>query len=316
MGLFYKMKPSKKEITSGIKRKALELGFADCGCAPADKLVADEPRLQHWLDNGMHAEMRYMENHFEKRIDPGKLVPGTKSVIVLLMNYFANEQFSEKDNYVISKYAYGIDYHFVMKEKLKQLFSYINEYLVPVNGRVFVDSAPVLERRLANCAGLGWIGKNANLISPGFGSFVFLGEIFVDIELEYGSELPDYCGGCTKCIQSCPTEAIADNRTIDSNKCIAYLTIENREPIPPEYTRKLQNRIFGCDICQDVCPWNRKSKVNSINEFQPKPDLVAMAKGDWEHISREKFRQLFKNSAVQRAGYDGLKRNISFIAEK
>ncbi|MBN1597260.1 MAG: tRNA epoxyqueuosine(34) reductase QueG [Bacteroidales bacterium] len=310
------MEPLKRKISRIIKNKALELGFSDCGFAPAVRLNADAERLRKWLDEGLHAGMGYMENHFEERVDPEKLLSGTKSVIIVLMNYFTEEEiFSENDNFIISKYAYGNDYHFVLKEKLNMLFTFIKSNVSSLEGRIFVDSAPVLERSLAALAGLGWIGKNTNLISPKYGSFIFLGEILVNIELDYGTQLPDYCGGCTKCIQACPTGAIVDSRKIDSNKCISYLTIENKGDISNEFTGKLKNRIFGCDICQDVCPWNRKSEINTVDNFQPKPDLVGMTKSDWQKLTKEKFLTLFKNSAVKRAGYKGLKRNVDFVSQ-
>lgn len=257
--------------------------------------------------------MHYMENHFEKRTDPSKLMPGAKSVIVVLLNYFPKPGLTEKDNFIVSKYAYGRDYHKVMKAMLKKLQEAINKDIIANEGRVFVDSAPVLERAWAAKAGLGWIGKNANLISPEHGSFVFIGELLVDVELEYDKAIKDFCGCCTKCLQACPTNAIVQPRIVDSRRCISYCTIENKGSITETLKGQFQNRIFGCDICQDICPWNRKARVNTIDDFQASPDLFNMTKSDWQNLSEEKYNQLFKGSAVKRAKYEGLMRNIRFV---
>ncbi len=304
---------SKKELSDKIKKLALHVGFTDCGIAPAAKLTVDAQRLRNWLNNGMHAGMKYMKNYFEKRANPSLLVPGTKSVIVVLLNYFPSEQQNSINNMFVSKYAYGYDYHLVVKSMLKKLRKFINEELIPINGRVFVDSAPVLERALASLAGLGWIGKNANLISPKYGSFCFIGELMVDIELAHNNPIRDFCGDCTKCIQACPIGAITNNRTIDSRKCISYWTIEYKGSIDESLQQKFENRIFGCDICQDVCPWNRKAKPNNVQEFRPPPGLLSMKRNDWLELTEDRFNELFKNSTVMRTGYTGLRRNIEFV---
>jgi epoxyqueuosine reductase len=307
------MRTVSTDITARIKELALQAGFTDCGIAPAEALVSDAMHLKQWLQNGMHAGMKYMENHFEKRTDPSKLVPESKSVIVVTLNYFPQQQQSQAEgNFLIAKYAYGRDYHPVMKAMLKKLLYEINSTLAPMNGRAFVDSAPVLERALAAMAGLGWIGKNANLISPRHGSFLFIGELIVDIELNHDKPLPDYCGGCTKCIDACPTNAIVAPRIIESRKCISYWTIEHKGQIDSAMKGRFKNRIFGCDICQDVCPWNRKASESAIGEFQASPSLIKMARKDWQELTEEKFNQLFSNSAVKRAGFGGLLRNIFF----
>ena len=290
-------------ISLAIKNEALRLGFSACGFSKAEFLPQDADRLRTWLDNGYHGSMHYMENHFEKRTDPSKLVEGAKSVVSLLMNYYTNERQKDPDAQVISKYAYGTDYHFVMKDKMKSLHRFIQENFGPAEGRVFVDSAPVLDRTWAVRAGLGWIGKNSNLINRDLGSFVFIGELILDLELEY-NQVPesDFCGGCTMCIDACPTDAILPGRTIDSNRCISYLTIENREQIPDTFLGKLENRAFGCDICQDVCPWNRKATPHQVEELRPTPRLLEMKKTDWQELEKTDFNKLFKSSALKRAG--------------
>lgn len=305
---------SKAAISLAIKNEALRLDFSACGFSKAEALPEDANRLQHWLNSDRHASMQYMENHFEKRTDPTRLVEGAISVISVLINYNTEAKQSDPEAPVISKYTYGTDYHFVMKDKLKSLYTFIDEKFGPVEGRVFVDSAPVLDRAWARKSGLGWIGKNSNLINRDLGSFVFIGEIILDLELEY-TEIPenDFCGNCSMCIDSCPTDAILDNRTIDSNKCISYLTIENRKEIPEAFKGKMQNRIVGCDICQDVCPWNRKVQQHKIGAFNPSEDLLKMKKTDWMNLQKNDFNSLFKNSAVKRTGFKGLKRNISFL---
>ena len=303
-----------QEISDQIKELAVSSGFTDCGIAPAGRLAEDAVRLKKWLEEGMHAGMKYMENYFDKRTDPSLLVPGAKSVIVVLLNYFPEQSQKKQNNLILSKYAYGQDYHPVMKTMLKQLMQSINDKITPLQGRVFVDSAPVLERALASMAGLGWTGKNANLISPKHGSFCFIGEIITDVELDYNKQaVPDFCGSCRKCIEACPTNAIIADRVIDSRKCISYWTIEHKGEIDSSLKGKFENRIFGCDICQDVCPWNRKAQHNTINEFHPSPDLINMARKDWQELTEEKFNTLFHESAVRRTGYDGLMRNIGFV---
>ena len=310
------MQDTQKNISNRIKQLALEEGFNSCGFTPAVPLSEDSIRLRKWLDRGLHAGMRYMENHFEKRTNPSLLEPGTKSVIVVTLNYFNGTEEEEQDSYILSKYARGRDYHKVMKKMLNKLLARIHSEIVPVQGRAFTDSAPVLERSLAARAGLGWIGKNSNLISPAGGSFFFIGELFVDIELDYGKLLPDRCGGCTKCIQACPTQAITEPGVIDSRRCISYWTIEHKGEIDPSLTGKFRNRIFGCDICQEVCPWNKKSATNKVDDFKPAAWLTGMTKDDWQKLTEEKFGELFTGTAVMRAKYEGLIRNIRFVSDE
>lgn len=299
-----------------IKQAAAIIGFTDCKIAPADELSEDARNLKTWLSDGMHADMHYMENHFEKRTNPEKLLPGSKSVIVVLLNYYPANKLPDKNNFQISKYAYGRDYHKVMKNKLKKLQKTIHDDIVAHEARVFVDSAPLLEKALAGKAGLGWIGKNANLISPVHGSFVFIGEILLNVELKYDAAIRDFCGSCTKCIMACPTNAIVKPYVIDSRRCISYWTIENKGSITEKFNGKFRDMIFGCDICQDVCPWNRKSKPHTIDEFKPSPDLVGMTKEKWINLEEEEFNKLFQNSAVKRTKYEGLMRNIMFVGKK
>ena len=303
--------------TIAIKNEALRLGFTACGFAQARHLEEDEKRFREWLDKEMYGSMGYMANYFEKRTDPRKLVPGAKSVVSLLLNYYPEKTQEDPEAPVLSKYAYGIDYHFIMKDRMKRLLTFMNDHFGPVEGRVFVDTAPVLDRAWAVQAGLGWIGKNSMLISRHHGSFVFIGEIITNLELDYNT-IPesDFCGSCTRCIEACPTGAINLNRTIDARKCISYLTIENRDKIPESYRDQMENRVFGCDICQDVCPWNRKSTPNQVEEFTPAPSLLAMSEKEWIGLDRTRFNQLFKKSAVKRAGYKGLRRNIDFLPGK
>ncbi len=256
--------------------------------------------------------MGYMENHFDKRLDPTLLVDDSKSVISLLLNYYP-EQTQVQDSYKISKYAYGQDYHFVIKEKLKEFLFSIQENIGEVSGRAFVDSAPVLDKAWAAKSGLGWIGKNSNLLSKQVGSFFFIAELIVDLELEYDIAVTDHCGSCTKCIDACPTGAIIAPYVVDGSKCISYFTIELKDNIPQEMKGKFDDWAFGCDVCQDVCPWNRFSKPHNEPLFNPNPELLSMTKKDWEEITEETFRAVFKNSAVKRAKYDGLKRNLDFL---
>jgi len=306
------MSINKKLWSEQIKQKAKSIGFTDCKIAPAEFLKEEAEHLQDWLKSGMHADMHYMENHFAKRTDPAKLMPGAKSVIVVLLNYFPGNLLPERNNLIISKYAYGNDYHVVIKAMLKKLHKAIDQEIVEHEGRIFIDSAPMLERALAAKAGLGWIGKNANLISPEYGSFVFIGELLTNIELEYDGPIRDFCGSCTKCLQACPTNAIIQPKTIDSRLCISYWTIENKGPFEESLKGKFKNRIFGCDICQDVCPWNQKAKSHDVKAFRPSPDLMNMTKKDWKTLSEERYKQLFEKSAVKRAKYKGLIRNIKF----
>ena len=296
-----------------IKSRALQLGFNACGISCPAFLDEDAAYLDNWLKAGMHGEMAYMSNHFEKRTNPKKLVEGAKSVISVLLNYFPEKVQYDPEAPVISKYAYGEDYHFVMKPMLKELLGYINEEM-GANGRVFVDSAPVLERAWAAKSGLGWIGKNSMLISKDHGSFVFIGELIVDIELDYDKvAVKDYCGTCTRCLDACPTRAITESYVVDGSKCISYFTIEKKGEIPKGMTGTFKNRVFGCDICQDVCPWNRKVKPHEIKELEPEKKFLEMVRDDWYQLGEKDFRKLFKNSALKRSGYKGLMRNIRFV---
>lgn len=306
---------TKKQYSEFIKKHAKRLGFLDCGIAKAEFLEEEAPRLEKWLQNDFHGEMRYMENHFDKRLDPTLLVDGAKSVISLSYNYFP-EEVQKDDTFKIAKYAYGEDYHHVIKHKLRELLSVINDEVGEVSGRAFVDSAPVLERAWAEKAGLGWNGKHTLLIQKQQGSFFFLAELIIDLELEYDNPFTtDHCGTCTKCIDSCPTEAILPNNQIDGSKCISYFTIELKENIPTEFKDKMEDWMFGCDICQDVCPWNRFSKAHQQPLFNPKSELVNFTKKDWTEITEETFRKVFKKSAVKRTKFSGLKRNIQFLQE-
>ncbi|MFL5729964.1 MAG: tRNA epoxyqueuosine(34) reductase QueG [Cytophagaceae bacterium] len=297
--------------TSLIKNKASELGFDFCGISKADFLEEEAPRLEDWLRKGMHGKMLWMENHFDKRLDPRKLVEGAKSVISLLLNYYPKEEIQSE--YKISKYAYGDDYHFVIKEKLGLLLSFIRSEIGEVNGRAFVDSAPVMDKAWAKKSGLGWVGKNTNLINTGTGSFFFIAELITDLELEYDGPIKDYCGTCTRCVDACPTDALHDPYKIDASRCISYLTIELKENIPNEFKNKMDNWIFGCDVCQDVCPWNRFSTPNKEDKFQAGTDLKELLEDDVTRITEETFQKTFKKSAVKRTGYKGLTRNIEFI---
>lgn len=297
-----------------IKAEALRLGFMQCGIAKADFLEDEAPRLENWLKNQHHGEMNYMENHFDKRLDPRLLVDDAKSVISLTLNYYPESQQQDPEAPKISKYAYGMDYHLVIKEKLFQLLNFISEEIGEVSGRAFVDSAPVLDRAWAKLAGIGWIGKNSNLINKKSGSFFFLAELIVDLELEYDQPFQtDHCGTCTKCIDACPTDAILSPFIIDAKKCISYLTIELREEIPKSFNDKMENWMFGCDICQDVCPWNRFSAPHTEPQFQANQTLLQMKKEDWMDITEDVFKTIFKNSAVKRTKFKGLTRNIDFI---
>ncbi|WP_308132101.1 tRNA epoxyqueuosine(34) reductase QueG [uncultured Flavobacterium sp.] len=302
----------KSKYTQFIKSEAQRLGFISCGISKAGFLEEEAPRLEAWLKNNAHGQMGYMENHFDKRLNPTLLVDDSKSVISLLLNYYP-EQTQIADSYKISKYAYGQDYHFVIKEKLKEFLFSIQENIGEVSGRAFVDSAPVLDKAWAAKSGLGWIGKNSNLLSKQVGSFFFIAELIVDLELEYDTAVTDHCGSCTKCIDACPTGAIIAPYVVDGSKCISYFTIELKDNIPQEMKGKFDDWAFGCDVCQDVCPWNRFSKPHNEPLFNPNQELLSMTKKDWEEITEETFRAVFKNSAVKRAKYDGLKRNIDFL---
>ena len=299
--------------TSLIKAEAKRLGFDYVGISKADFLEEEAPRLENWLNNNMHGQMSYMQNYFDKRLDPRLLVPGAKSVISLLLNYFPSENQVDDTAPKISKYAYGKDYHIVIKEKLNQLLEFIKENIGEVDGRAFVDSAPVMDKAWAKKGGLGWIGKNSNLINKSSGSFYFIAELILDLDLEYDGAVKDYCGTCTKCIDACPTNAIIAPYVVDGSKCISYFTIELKENIPDDVKGKMENRMFGCDICQDVCPWNRFSKPHQEPLFKPNEEVLGMKKEDWIELTEETFRRVFKDSAVKRTKFTGLKRNIAFL---
>ena len=294
-----------------IKTEAKKLGFLSCGISKAEFLEDEAPRLERWLKEGKHGKMAYMENHFDKRLDPRLLVPDAKSIISLLFNYYTPlDQLDGAPK--ISKYAYGKDYHHVIKDKLKQLFQVINNKIGEVSGRVFVDSAPVMEKSWAVRSGLGWQGKNTNLISKKAGSFFFIAELIVDLELEYDTPVTDHCGTCTACIDACPTEALTPYH-IDASKCISYLTIELKDQIPTTFKSKMDDWAFGCDVCQDVCPWNRFSKQHSEPLFNPSSEVINYTQKNWEEITHETFNIIFKNSAIKRTGFKGFKRNITFL---
>jgi len=308
------MQTGKHAYTQLIKAEAKNLGFMFCGIAKAEFLEEEAPRLEKWLKNNMHGEMQYMENHFDKRLDPRLLVDGAKSVISLGINYYAEDGQLDPLAPKISKYAYGTDYHYVIKDKLKQLLNTIHEKIGEVGGRVFVDSAPVLDKAWAKNAGLGWIGKNANLINQKAGSFFFLAELIIDLELDYDiSPTADHCGTCTRCMDACPTEAIVAPYIVDGSRCISYLTIELKSEIPQEFKGKMDNWMFGCDVCQDVCPWNKFSVLHQEQAFAPHPELPGMNERDWHEITEDVFQKVFKNSAVKRTKFSGLKRNIEFL---
>ncbi|KSA15062.1 Epoxyqueuosine reductase [Maribacter dokdonensis DSW-8] len=302
----------KSKWTNSIKTEAKRLGFLSCGISKADFLEEEAPRLEKWLNNNMHGEMSYMANHFDKRLDPRKLVEGSKSVISLLLNYFP-EKTQREDSYKISKYAYGQDYHHIIKGKLRQLQEFITEEIGEVHGRAFVDSAPVLDKAWAAKSGLGWVGKNSNLLTQQVGSFYFIAELIVDIDLEYDHAVTDHCGTCTACLDACPTQAIVEPYVVDGSKCISYFTIELKNELPNEMKGSFDDWMFGCDVCQDVCPWNRFSKPHNEPLFNPHPELLSMTKKDWQEITVDVFQKVFKKSAVKRTKYGGLTRNIEFL---
>jgi len=302
-----------KEIhTKFIKSEALRLGFLSCGISKSGFLEEDAPRVERWLNQNQHGQMSYMENHFDKRLNPNLLVDDAKSVVSLLLNYYPSETQTD-DSYKISKYAYGQDYHHVIKEKLKELLFSIQNEIGEVSGRAFVDSAPVLDKAWAAKSGLGWIGKNSKLLTKSLGSFYFIAELIIDLELDYDNPTTDHCGSCTACLDACPTEAIVAPYVVDGSKCISYFTIELKDNIPAEMKGKFNDWAFGCDICQDVCPWNRFSKSHNEPLFNPNPELLSMTKKDWEDISAETFQKVFKNSPIKRTKFEGLKRNIDFL---
>ncbi len=298
--------------TSIIKSESKRLGFLSCGISKAGFLEEEAPHLENWLNNNMNGQMSYMENHFDKRLNPTLLVDGAKSVISLLLNYYPSELQNE-NSYKISKYAYGQDYHHVIKEKLKELLYFIETEIGEVSGRAFVDSAPVLDKAWAAKSGLGWVGKNSNLITQKVGSFYFIAELIIDLELEYDSPTTDHCGSCTACLDACPTEAIVAPYVVDGSKCISYFTIELKDNLPQEMKGKFDDWMFGCDVCQDVCPWNRFSKPHNEPLFEANSDILNFSKSDWEEITVDVFQKVFKNSAVKRTKYEGLLRNINFL---
>lgn len=308
---------TKEKYAQVIKTQAKNLGFDFCGIAKAEFLEEEAPRLEAWLNQNYHGEMAYMANHFDKRLDPTKLVAGAKTVVSLIYNYFPESTLpNNPTDLKIAKYAYGQDYHLVIKEKLKTLLQNLQKEIGEIGGRAFVDSAPVMERQWAQKAGLGWTGKNSLLLNRQMGSFFFLAELIIDLEVAPDSAMTkDYCGTCTKCIDACPTDAIVDSGVVDGSRCISYFTIELKEQIPQTMRGKFENWIFGCDICQDVCPWNRFSKPHQEAEFLPNQDLKNMTRRDWEEITKETFDRVFQKSAVKRTKLEGLARNIAFIKE-
>lgn len=304
----------KSEYTAKIKSAADALGFLSCGISQADFLEDEAPRLEQWLNQGHHGSMSYMERHFDKRLDPRLLVPGAKSVVSLLLNYHTDKKQADPKAPKISSYAYGKDYHFVIKEKLKELMQIIHREIGEVNGRVFVDSAPVMDKVWAAKSGLGWLGKNTNLISKKVGSFFFIAELIIDLELDYDTPVTDHCGSCTACIDACPTDALLQPYQIDGSKCISYLTIELKENIPTEFKGQMDNWAFGCDICQTVCPWNRFATPHDEPAFEPQEELLNLTKSEWQEMTSVVFNKVFKNSAVKRTKFEGLKRNIKFLS--
>lgn len=306
---------NRSKHTTFIKAEAKRLGFMSCGISKAGFLEEEAPRLESWLQQNMHGEMSYMENYFDMRLDPTKLVEGSKSVISLLLNYYPHK-LQNDNSYKISKYAYGRDYHFVIKDKLKEFLHTIQEEIGEVHGRAFVDSAPILDKSWAAKSGLGWVGKHSNLLSKKAGSFYFIAELVIDLDLEYDTPVTDHCGSCTACIDACPTQAIVAPYKVDGSKCISYFTIELKNEIPAFAQAHLDNWMFGCDVCQDVCPWNRFSKPHSEPLFDPNPKLLSYEKKDWEEITQEVFSEIFKKSAVKRTKFSGLTRNIKALTHK
>jgi epoxyqueuosine reductase len=307
---------TEKDTVRLIRQKAKALGFLDCGIAAAEFLAEEKPHLLAWLEKEMHGEMGYMARNVEKRLDPRLLVENARSVVSVLMNYFPSQQQADPQAPVISKYAYGTDYHFVMKEKLGALLKFIQEEVANCTGRCFVDSAPVLDRAWAARAGLGWIGKNTNLISPEHGSFFFIGELIIDLELPAtGQMVRNHCGNCTRCLDACPTKALVAPYVLDARRCISYQTIENKGEIDSTLKSQFENRVFGCDICQDVCPWNLKSEPGNEPAFAPQPELMQLTKAEWHELKKPRFDGLFRNSAVKRTGFEGLKRNLKFLED-
>ena len=310
------MENSTSQRTQFIKSTAQELGFSFCGISKAEFLTEEAPKVEEWLRRGYQGKMSYLENYFDKRLDPAVLVPGARSVVSLVYNYYPKKELPHNNQLKIAKYAYGEDYHFVVKEKLSQFIDRIHEHIGDVHGRAFVDSAPVLERAWAKKGGVGWVGKNSLLLNREMGSFFFLAELILDLELEYDGPVKDYCGTCTACMDACPTDAIPEPYVVDGSKCISYFTIELKESIPLGVKGKFENWIFGCDICQDVCPWNKFSKPHQEPRFEPHPDLENMTSQEWTEINDSVFQKLFRKSAVKRPALEGLRRNIAFVTEK
>ena len=304
--------PPASRNTQFIKSEAKRLGFLSCGISKAGFLGEDAPRLENWLNKQMNGQMSYMENNFDKRLNPTLLVDDAKSIVSLLLNYYPSE-FQIEESYKISKYAYGQDYHSVIKNKLKELLFSIQSTIGEVSGRAFVDSAPILDKAWAAKSGLGWIGKNGNLLTQKVGSFYFIAELIIDLDLEYDYATTDHCGSCTACIDACPTDAIVSPYIVDGSKCISYFTIELKENIPQEMKGKFEDWAFGCDVCQDVCPWNKFSKPHKEPLFNPSPEVLSMSKKDWTEITEETFNSIFKNSPLKRAKFTGLKGNIDFL---
>ena len=301
--------------THWIKQTATNLGFSYCGISKAEFLEEEAPRLAGWLKKGYAGKMSYLENHFDKRLDPRLLVPGAKSVISLIYNYYPEKDLGRVSDLKVSKYAYGEDYHIVVKDKLNELIQIIREDIGDVGGRAFVDSAPVMERAWAKRSGIGWIGKNSLLLNREMGSFFFLAELILDLELEYDNAIKDYCGSCTACMDACPTDAITEPYVVDGSKCISYFTIELKDEIPSDVKGKFDNWIFGCDICQDVCPWNSFSKQHKEERFDPSPEFQGMTRQHWLEITDDVFKKMFKKSPLQRTKFTGLKRNVSFVVD-
>jgi len=301
------------EYSTIIKNSARQLGFLSCGISKADFLEAEAPKLEAWLRGGHHGTMSYMERNFDKRLDPRRLVPGAKSIVSLLYNYHSDQKQKDPEAPKISTYAYGTDYHLVIKNKLKAFMDILHREIGEVNGRVFVDSAPVMDKAWAAKSGLGWIGKNTNLISKKVGSFFFIAELILDLDLEYDTPVTDHCGSCTACIDACPTEALIQPYQIDGSKCISYLTIELKEAIPNEFQGKMDNWAFGCDVCQTVCPWNRFATTHQEPDFEPHTELLSLTKKEWEEMNEAVFNTVFRKSAVKRTKYEGLQRNIKFL---
>jgi epoxyqueuosine reductase len=308
---------NRAQLSQSIKSKAEELGFLLCAVAKAQFMDEEAKLLDQWLNLNYYGDMSYMANHFDKRVDPTRLVPGAKSVISLAYSYYNPDEQKDESAPKISMYAFGRDYHKVVRKKMTKLFDYIQTITGEVSGRVFVDSAPVLERDWARRSGNGWVGKNTMLIHPKKGSYFFLGEIILDLDLDYDAPIKDYCGTCTKCIDACPTDAISpQGYFMDGSKCISYLTIELKSSLPESYKSKMEGWMFGCDICQQVCPWNRFSTPHTEEQFNPKPELLSMTKEEWQDLSEPIFNELFEGSAVKRTKYEGLMRNIRFLIEE